>query len=855
MKRVLCLITAGILVALAAPCEVYSAKRLNPEYRIQIASYQDQVKAKEHVNSLKQLGHEAFAEKVAIKNKGTWYRVGIGRFKDKASAERAGNDLKNKGLVAYFSVQESLQSVKATTGPLKTADEKTAGRASAQAAAPSAPTTRPAGRPDAKAAKPDKSPGKPPAAAGTVSSKPLTADSPKSSPQAPPSEPAGAAGKNENSKELPAFSKSAIFGSAMADFKAGHYQDALAKLMDVNRDNLDPAVKETVLRRIADCYYLIGSKGSNRDLLSAVDAYKEILQKYPLARKENAEAQYRLAKSYLQLKFYYEAKREFQALYSRFNESPHTPEALFMSGEMSYRTRNFTEAVLRYKEYLIKFPQGDMVQKAYFDIGDSYSQLQQNDQADIWYGEARRRWQLEEMPKDGVMKLGYHYFRSKNYPEAVRVFFFFVNLYPDDEMSRDVLFSIARSFMEIDQHAIALKMFSLLIERYPDSREAQESAIIMANIGVKKPGLKLPDLPGIQNYRDPIKLYNTLLAQSGPGEMTEGLLFQKGYALWKYGRNEESFEAYSLMIRLYPQGRYKEEGIKNLVQNINELVAKYKTKRDYLALARMYYKTPEQVLARDGDVASVFDIGESLKKIGLLFDAKRVFDNLLKTLPPGQDKSPVLLMLADIENKRGRHEDAERILQEIPFDKSRTDHKTLAGIQVLRGDIFLRKGQYERAVSAYAEALDFGEPGDNAAVVFRNYASALKETNACPAAVVQYQKAVAHYQKGIKENQPYPRDVWVTAHQGMGDCYYLENKYQEAVLMYKQSMTGAPENRENLWALFDMGRGYVRGNNPALAEKVFSELKSRGGEEFWSNVIDYTVRENAWTEKYAKYLR
>ena len=639
----------------------------------------------------------------------------------------------------------------------------------------------------------------------------------------------------------------------MTEFNAGRYLEALPKLQEVNRENLDPVAREKVQRRLADCHYYLGIKGSNKDLLQAVDFYKDLLQKYPNMREENQESLYRLAKSYVHLKFFYEAKREFQNLYTHYHDSSHLAEAIYMMADMAYRTRNFPEAVSRFKEYLNKYPDGEYAQKCYFGAADSYSQLQQNDQADLWYGQALRKWSLEQIPKDSILKMGYHYFRSKKHQEAARIFFFFLNLYPDDEMSRDVLYSIARSFMEMDQPSISVKMFSLLIERYPDSREAQESAIVMANIGVKRPGLKIPDIPGIQNYRDPLKVYNDLLAQSGTGEMTEGLLFQKGYALWKYGRHEEAFESFSLMARLFPQGRYKEEGIKNLLMSINFLVEKNYAKGDYLAIAHLFFKTPEPVMNRNTDLQAVYRIAVAMKQIGLLFDSKRVLDGLLKKIPPGQENGHVLLALADIESRRGRHDEAESLLQQVAGRSG--DKKVLAGVQQLRGDILLRKGLYGKAASSYSEAVAYGEDLDNAAVFYRNYGFALKESDACQPAIANFQKALFLYNKGVRENKPYTKDVFVTSYQGIGQCYFKENRFQEAVAMFKQSMISAPEGRESLWALYDAGRAYLRANNPTQAEKAFTELKSRGGEEFWSNIIDYYVRENAWTEKYAKYLR
>jgi len=43
-------------------------------------------------------------------------------------------------------------------------------------------------------------------------------------------------------------------------------------------------------------------------------------------------------------------------------------------------------------------------------------------------------------------------------------------------------------------------------------------------------------------------------------------------------------------------------------------------------------------------------------------------------------------------------------------------------------------------------------------------------------------------------------------------------------------------------------------NNLAEANRVFSELKVRTGDDFWNKTIDYTLSEAAWTEKYRKYL-
>ena len=858
MKKHFLLIATLMLYVLAGAVEFAAAKPQVPGYQLRIAAYQDLKKAQEHDKTLKESGADSYIEKVTLKNKGTWYRINVGRFKNRSEAEAAGRKLKEGGVLTTYALQPA-----AGGTPVSVSDDETAPVAKGNKGDEAKPVGKKpvtAGlekeKPPAVAApsvvhKPEDKP-----AAQALKTVPVTTTAAAvASASAPVHSPSsGAAGQAAPPTAASPAKGGSLYDQAVTAFNAGKYEDALAKFLDVNKANPEPAIKEKVLRYIADSYYAIGAKGGNRELLSAVDAYKELIQKYPESRKENAGSVYNLARSYEQLKFFYEAKREYQKLYSQFPESPHRAEALFRTGDMSYRTRNFNEAIMRFKEYLAQFPQGALAQRAYFGIGDAYSQLQQIDQADTWYGDAQKRWSLEAMPEESILNLGYHYFRSHKYPDAVRVLFFYVNMYPETDATRESLFSIARSFVEMQQHAPAIRMFSLLIERFPDSRESQESAVIMANIGVRSPNLKLPDIPGIQNYREPLKVYNRMLAQTGMSEMTEGLLFQKGYALWKYGRYEEAFDTFSTMIQLFSQGRYKEEGIKNLIMNINQLVELHSSRDDSLAIARIFFKTPSDVLSKNADTQVILRIGDALYKVGLLFDAKRVFENLLKILPAGSDASPILVALADIESQRGRYDEAERLLQAIPA-KGRADRKLSAGMQVLRGNIALRRGFYAKAAAAYADALATGEQPMSPAVFYRNYAAALKETNACSQAIVNYDKAVALYLQAGKGPPYYAEEVLVTSYQGMGECYLREGKYPEAALVYKKSMIGAADRRENLWALYDMGKGYVQGNNRSMAEKFFTDLKGKGGEEFWGNIIDYTIKEKAWTEKYAKYLR
>jgi tetratricopeptide (TPR) repeat protein len=114
-------------------------------------------------------------------------------------------------------------------------------------------------------------------------------------------------------------------------------------------------------------------------------------------------------------------------------------------------------------------------------------------------------------------------------------------------------------------------------------------------------------------------------------------------------------------------------------------------------------------------------------------------------------------------------------------------------------------------------------------------------------AIVNYQKAIEVYSR---ESKKYPVKIMIDSYRGLGDCLFEEKKYQEAISMYKQSLTKLDMRTEGLWSIYNMGRGYVELRNSEMVDKTFSELKNKGGEGFWSTLADYTVREYSWNDKH-----
>jgi len=264
-------------------------------------------------------------------------------------------------------------------------------------------------------------------------------------------------------------------------------------------------------------------------------------------------------------------------------------------------------------------------------------------------------------------------------------------------------------------------------------------------------------------------------------------------------------------------------------------------------------------------------MGDSLRRVGLYDEAAEVFEKLLKTSGSVGDRNKILLAIADIDCERRNYDNVERILQRLSVTPQEKDRRlTMNGrrtksqgkaiiqhsapdgyiqlhVDRILGNVYFKKGLFDKAVSAYARVLAHGEGIEGMAEVYLKNADCLKAINSVEASMASYRKAIEAYNR---ESKKYSVDVLIASYRGLGDCLSEKKEYQEAISMYRQSASYLGGRAEGLWSLYGMGKGYAGLKNSEMADKTFSELKNKGGEGFWSNLADYALREYSWNEKY-----
>jgi len=795
------------------PCAKSSGEKVGDTfYSVQIAAYKNLNNANAMIDSLKAQDLKLFCKSVIFKNE-EWHCVLAGRYKSKQEALDAGRSLKEKGVIKDFLIRE-----------------------------PDPPTIDPENRHVSISKKAD--------SLNAKKNIPLPLEETVSRDRAGPQIVDKKCGE------------ASLYNAAMRDFKSGSYEDALSKLEQIiRRKDFKCVKKESILRHIADSYYFLGTKRDNKKyLLKAIDQYRNLIRDYPNLKKGDALITiYRLAKSYEYLNLYQEALAEFKYFYSRYPESEYIPEAMFMIGKMCYRMGKFDRAIEGFKEYIKRFPDDEHVKDAYFSIGDCYSQIRQFDDANIWYGNALKKWPaLEKISKNNIFQLGSFYLQTEKYDQALKTFFAFMNLFPEEKYSKDVLYKIARSLVGADQLSRGLKMLSLVIRKYPKSKEAQESAVIMADIRAVNSKAKVPIMADIRAINSKTKVpiyisgYDDMITRDPDYKKREKIPFLKGYVMLEGGAYKQSFDIYHSLLSQSFYERYGEASKKCLILSASYLVNDSYLKNDYIAVCNLYFKSYKYGLFKYGNFDTLLKIGNSLKKTGLLTCAVEDFRKMIDLFKEHEKRDELLLNIAKIEYDRGHYDGAEKELKRLLKKQSRMDKKILINAKKLLGDIYYRRGLFEKAACFYSEVLGSGEDVEDIADVYRDYADSLREMGLYPSAFINYKRAVKTC-KGKHQKCSIP--VIADSYEGLGDYFYNEGRYQPAISMYKQSLDHVREGAQKRpWAIFNIGRGYMNLGNGPMAEKLFSSLKGEGEDEFWSNLVDYCIYDKSWIEKHGKYL-
>jgi TolA-binding protein len=649
-------------------------------------------------------------------------------------------------------------------------------------------------------------------------------------------------------------SGSVLYDKALDELKKKDYEKALIIFKEfVARDDTSNELGERALRHIADCHFFLGEKGSKEHLAIAVQLYKNTLQSFPDEKRENALTYFRLAKTYEYLKNYADALRNYESLLTKYPNSAYIPDASYKIGALLHSTGKYNQAADKLIAYLIKYRGGSFAKQAFYLVADCHYKMQQSASAEIWFRDAQKKWSdLTNVPKEVVIDMGQHKFSLHRYDEAINIFSSYVNLYPDDEKTKEILLLLANSYKAAAQVSAALTIYNLIIDKYPESKETQESIMAMASLGIDKPGIKVfSALRNIHYYKEPLEAYNIVLMKNQSKEIAQIALLQKGDALHKLKRDRKAADVYLEFLNLYPQSKLINEARRGLKIASVTLIDEYYQKKDYLAVADIYFKAYRAVPLQADEYEIVNKIAISLKDNGLMDDYVKILKDYKNVCKDDKIAVTVMFNIAEGEMARNNYDEAEKIFGEL-LDQPAVKKTTLmVAIRKDLAEIAYRKGLYDKAIADFDAVVKSGQNIKDPGLTFWHYAASLKEKNENARSLQNYLKAVEYLNQDKS-----PAIGFGEAYKATGDLYFQENNFKNSLDMYNKVLVRSPNPDLKSWSLFNAGRSHLKMDNNAEAQKTFTKIKTESGPEgFWTKVVDYYVDDQKWWGKYGEYLK
>jgi tetratricopeptide (TPR) repeat protein len=649
-------------------------------------------------------------------------------------------------------------------------------------------------------------------------------------------------------------SDSALYNKALGELQEKKYDQALVTFKEfISREDTNKEWGQRALRHMADCHYWIGKEGRKENLLIAAEFYKNTLANFPDPRRENALTYYRLAKTYEHLKYYPESIKQYQNLIAKYPDAPYAPEAYFNIGEIYYTDGKYPQAAEALIRYLMKYRVGVNAKKSFYLIAHSFYKAKQSTNAEVWFRDAQKKWpDFTSIPKELVFDYGFHKMSLRRFDEAAGAFSFYANMYPNDEKTKEMLMLLASAYRQMGQYPPALAVYDRIIEKYPDTKEANECILAMASLGVDKPGIKaFRFLNHVHYYRNPIDTYDTLIMKNATGDIAEEAMLQKAAALVKKGQGRKAADVYLDFLLLHPQSKKVAEAARGLKTASGALIDEYYAKKDYLAVAYVYFKSYGAVALQADEYPQINRIALSLKELDFMDDYLSILNRYLMVAENESIINKVSLDIAEGLIRLGKYDDAQRNLNALAAKSSVKKSTMMTGIRKNLAEIAYRKQLYDQAIVNYDAIVRSGQELSDPGLIYSNYARSLKEQKENTQALQNYLTAVRYLNEDKKEKVSAG-----IAYKEIGDLYLKNNNLAGGLDMYNKSLASTTNPELKQWSQFLVGGTYLRMNKGDQAQNTFAQMKVAAGPEgFWTKVVDFYVADSKWWERYGNTVK
>src|SRR5438477_1447654 len=508
-----------------------------------------------------------------------------------------------------------------------------------------------------------------------------------------------AAGLLQKGRSLPEagkFRAIAQVGLRRLQYQSGQYAQLLADYKK-EQDKLPEAAQAEVM--------LLGAN-SERQLDHADKAeelYRQIIAKYP-DREEAKDAAY-------------------QRLINIYNSDPST-------------------LLAEVEEFLKTNPTGERADQVKLLKAEALYKQQNYTEAVPIYAELRASQLSPKLRSESAYKLGLCYVQTKNTPETVEAFTYYLQTFPDNPQVPAALAQRALAYEQDKNYNAALSDLNIIITKYLSAREREAALQMKALI-----------LGRQENSKGMIDTFRQLLKEFPKSPVAAQAQYYIGKAAFEAKDYRTASTALNTARQLNKEQYYNLASLRIILCQfyLKDQPALTKEVNTFMA-ASPNVNVPPEVLERLGieyynqknfqaaekylsalrttDTAGkvkpdyLFYLGDAATKLRNLSEAEEAFANYLQTAKDPAGKAKVLLTLGAVKISAHKPDEAQKIAEEIMA--LQPEGRVNAEARLLAGEVQLERGNFDDAGKAFkGVALLYDDPAitpralDKAAAAFR----------------------------------------------------------------------------------------------------------------------------------------
>jgi len=539
-------------------------------------------------------------------------------------------------------------------------------------------------------------------------------------------------------------------------------------------------------------------------------------------------AQFRIGRSYQQMRFSQEANTSYELLRRDFPSSYEAQESSFWQALNQIARREWGQAILQFEEYLKAMPNPKFIHIAYYKIAQAYYQQQKFPEARDFFDRARAldsRY-VQEDPML-LFHMGETYYENADYDVAREIFQLLLDRYPDADFSKFVALRLGDFLRDEGKEDEAIAAYSNAIRSY-SLEIALMGKLRIANIQAER--------PYSDEYRQALRTYDEIITLYPDSPQVEEAKLRKGLTLTLYGAYREAIAALEGFMEEYPQSVYVRRNIiqENIDENLKGLVDRAYQRQDDLGVVTIYRDYQAKYLLNFRFDTTLFQVAHAHQKLGFHNEAmdlyrfleSRVEGPMLELLQ--LQAAETLIQADDFQQARDQ---LARFLQRYP------DSVYDADVRKKLADVYKQAKEFESAALVYEQAIEKYEQDTDllrAEVVPELYYELglmYEEMGRYTEAAEAFQKSIATYNHPLIE--PDVPNYVVQSHFRAAEMLYKVRNDERALAQYEQAIvtyTNWPDERvqEQInWARYQTGVLHKDMGQLQQALEIFGDLMEK----------------------------